>query len=259
MASRGNLEHPRALLKKGISLRLMGLSQSDKSYHPSVNRAASIRSSEWAAFLGINPYLSRAKYWRILKGQKRDSPPDFLPHLMHGHTEEPISANLYQKKYLEKDLVMQEFGARQYFLDPIYICSPDRLLINRANGTKVVGGLEIKNPWSKDVPTSSGPLWYKELAHRVLQCFLCMVIFEVPYWYLFYTKNKTRESSLFKVHFNPDFWDTFLYPRSKEFYNSTQPPPDRMPTKEKEANEKLIMENILVELIEYCPPICEED
>lgn len=254
MASRGPL-------KKGISLRLMGLSQKDKSYHPSVTRAARLRSSEWAAVWGVNPYLSRAEYWRILKGKQRSSPPTHLPCLAHGNREEPITLNLFKKKYLPKGLVMTDFGAKQYFNDPRFISSPDSVLwmINDLGVVEAKSGVEAKNPYSKPIPQSVSKEWNNELAHRVLQCFLCMVVFKVPTWHLIYTKNKTKESALFLVHYNHEFWINVLYPQAVSFYESTQPPPDRMPNKEKANNAGFIMQNILVELIEYCPPICEED
>jgi hypothetical protein len=254
MASRGPL-------KKGISLRLMGLSQSDFSYHPSVNRVARIRSSEWAAVWGVNPYLTRAEYWRVLKGKKRNSPPANLPCLAHGHREEPVTLSLFKKNYLPKGLVMTNFGAMQYFHDPDFIASPDSVLwkINDLGVVEAKSGVEAKNPWSKPIPTKVSPEWYSELAHRVLQCFLCMAIFKVPTWHLIYTKNLTKERALFLVHWNNDFWQGFLYPQARAFYDSTVPPPAKVKKEEKQANEHIIMTNIMVELIEYCPPICEED
>lgn len=244
-------------LSRGFSLEIMGLPQKHPSFHDKVNKLASLRSSEWAAVWGLSPYMSRIQLWRVIKGQeerKKLSP--HIPALAHGNREEPKSADFFEKIYLKPSQDLQEFGAMQLFDDPRYSASPDRLIVEYG---RMVSGLEIKNPSSKKIPSKVAPQFYEELSHRVLQCFLCMAIFDVPSWHLLYTKFNTQESSLFLVHWNKKFWEDRLYPLSKEFMESTQPPPDRMPTKEKKKNAEWIMTNIKVDHLDYRPPVCEED
>jgi hypothetical protein len=244
-------------LRKGFSLELMGLSQDSKDYHSKVNRASKIRSSEWSSIWGLNPYLSRAKYWHILKGKReREEVSPYLPAILHGHTEEPISYKIFERDYLDPNLRIQTFGARQYWEDPIFSASPDGLICDEKG--KLVAGLEIKNPHTRDIPKEVSPDTYEELSYRALQCFLCCAIFEVPYWFLFYTKNKTRESALFKVHFNGELWNQ-LRGEAKTFLYRTHPPEERVKTKEKKIQAKRMVEGMRVELIEYRPPISEED
>lgn len=244
-------------LMKGFSLELMGLSQSSPGYHKKINKVASIRSSEWSSIWGLNPYLSRAKYWQILKGKKeREEISSFLPPILHGHTEEPLSANLFRDLYLENGRKLQEFGSRQLWEDPVFSASPDRLITTEKG--KLICGLEIKNPHSKEIPREVSKDNYEELSYRALQCFLCCAIFEVPYWYLFYTKNKTKESALFKVHFNGELWNQ-LRGEAKSFYYRTQPPEERVKTSYKKEQAKRMVEGMSVTLVEYRPPICEEE
>ena len=208
-----------------------------------------LTGSTWSAVFSLSTYLSRPKLWRLINGLEEENN---FPHpaKQYGKDMEPISRgvfiNVYQKYFSHWDFITQDFierGSKALSWDTRFGCSPDGLIKNMVGGLEE--GYELKNPFSKDIPTK---LEKEHLGH-VMQCILSMEAFNVRVWNLFYYRHETKESSWFRIHRNERFFKEVLYQEAVRFINSPDEP-KRVPHNFTDKWSNAIFDNFKIDKIE---------
>lgn len=208
-----------------------------KEYKEKDDKIMSISAGCLSAVLGLAKNKSRMALWKEKKGMIKKN--TFISEAQqHGHDEEPFSRKLFEK--LMGVTVGNTGTITKLGIFPEIKCSPDGIFIQ--NGK--ICGLEIKNPFSRDIPFTVDELDVEYYP----QIMLNQYITEMETWYLMFTRRMTNEYAIFKFTNNAPFFEKVIMPKIIEFQYRTNPPP-RISSKEKNFLGYLVKRNIKVELV----------
>lgn len=190
----------------------------------------------FAGVFDCHNYLSRGKIWNNIN-LRRNKPRSLTTKTKRQFVSKSSSYGITQEgKAFEKWKKLNETlyvkpGSVVYCnhtpstleYDDRFGGSPDSLAADAKLKTLLFGA-EFKNPEMRDIPTKISP----KMVADVLQCVLCMEIFKVPEWHLFYYKEVERAYSWFIVRRNERYFRDILYHEAVRFLDFTErpsPPP----------------------------------
>jgi hypothetical protein len=178
-------------------------SQQDKDdlFYRNFKNSLYISASEFGQLLGVDKFISRKKFleWKY-KGKPKGKV--FKPACDYGKKEEAGSLDRLSKI---TGFVIIRVGGMKLSEDQRIGCSPDGLFFN--NETNEWEGVEAKNPFSKILPFE-----FPDISH-ILQCIVCLEVFKVNVWNLFYNCSTSREFVWYKIKRSKEAFE-FIY---KEF------------------------------------------
>lgn len=177
------------------------------------------------SILGLNPYESRMRHWRLMKGLEEEN--QFENQAMRfGKTYEPMA--------IERALGLlgvKEWGQPGILVsDGVAQCSPDAMweeevimvdqYTEESHKEIVLRGLEVKCPHTRSIPEKEN---YKRDRHYILQAFHCLMVARAMDWHLYYFNPRDRrDHRLLRIWPDQKIWMSLLN-QYEHFFSSLEP------------------------------------
>lgn len=155
-----------------------------------------LSAGNWAGVFALSTFNSRPATWDLAHGIKKKDFPH--PSKVYGLEMEPLSKQkfreLYHEKYPTRRII--DTGNRALQEDPQFGASPDGIVLDEYD--YIIEGLEMKNPWSKEIPA----FLKDDHLQYILQSIMNMAVFKVDKWNLFFYRHEKKEYAWFIIYFN---------------------------------------------------------
>lgn len=158
---------------------------------------------------------------------------DHVPAIHHGRIWEPVAIEKARGILdPEHDAIWYKPAIVPDPYDPV-CCSPDATFYKN----KRFYGLEVKNPFSRPLPTSADRV---DIQH-VVQCFVCLHVTRADCWFLFYYSYKDDRYMIYRVNPDIELWRSEFVPRIEKFLKFVDSglPIERLSKEERVETENL--------------------